>query len=209
MAGGSYTVASGAPGPYLTGTRPLDDGRSMFSWFKPKPDLPRIAALYTAIVEQARRPPFYAELGVPDTVSGRFEMIALHAFAVLRRFVRPDGEEPDPFAQGLFEYMFADFDRALREAGVGDMSIGKHVKRMGTHFYGRIAAYEAGLRDADPTVLEQAISRNLFGTLYEPTPDQLKAMADYLRRLVEAVAATPDEAIRNARLPEVAPLVAA
>lgn len=177
----------------------------MFSWFKRKPDLPRIATLYTVIVEQARRPAFYAEIGVPDTMSGRFELIVLHAFAVLRRFARPDGEEPDLFAQSLFEYMFADFDRALREAGVGDMSIGKHVKRMGVHFYGRVAAYEEGLRDPNPAVLEEAISRNLFGTLYEPAPEQLRAMADYLRRLVEAVAAEPEEAIRNAQLPDVSP----
>jgi cytochrome b pre-mRNA-processing protein 3 len=177
----------------------------MFSWFKPKQDPTQVATLYTAIVERARQPEFYAEIGVPDTTSGRFEMIALHAFAVLRRFARVDGAEPDPFAQALFEYMFADFDRALRESGVGDMSIGKHVKRMGTHFYGRIAAYEEGLRSPDPAALEEAISRNLFGTLYEPAPEQLRAMADYLRRLVDAVAAQPEEAIRAAALPSVAP----
>lgn len=207
MAGGG-TVASDAQAAYLTGHRPRENGLSMFSWFKPKPDLPRIAALYTAIVERARLPVFYAEIGVPDTVAGRFEMIALHAFAVLRRFARPEGGEPDPFAQALFEYMFADFDRALREQGIGDMSIGKYVKRMGTHFYGRIAAYEAGLRDADPAALEDAVSRNLFGTLYEPTPGQLKAMADYLRRLVEAMGAAPEEDIKNAQLPDVAPPLA-
>lgn len=177
----------------------------MFSWFKAKPDPTAIATLYTALVEAARQPVFYAEIGVPDTVSGRFEMIALHAFAVLRRFARPDGAEPDPFAQALFEYMFADFDRALRESGVGDMSIGTHVKRMGTHFYGRVAAYEAGLRDPDPAVLEEAISRNLFGTLYEPHPEQLRMMADYLRRLVAAMAAQPEAAIRAADLPAVPP----
>lgn len=178
----------------------------MFSWFRstPKQDLTQVATLYTAIVERAREPAFYAEIGVPDTTSGRFEMIALHAFAVLRRFARPDAAEPDPFAQGLFEYMFADFDRALRETGVGDMSIGKHVKRLGTHFYGRIAAYEEGLRAADPAVLEEAISRNLFGTLYEPTPEQLRTMADYLRRLSQAMAAASEEDIKAARLPETA-----
>jgi cytochrome b pre-mRNA-processing protein 3 len=40
---------------------------------------PTIAALYGAVVAQARLPHFYQEYGVADTVLGRFDMIVLHA----------------------------------------------------------------------------------------------------------------------------------
>ena len=75
--------------------------------------------------------------------------------------------------------MFADFDRSLREMGTGDLSVGREVKRMAEAFYGRIAAYEAGLA-ADDAVLRPALARNLFGTT-APEPAQLAAMAEYVR----------------------------
>lgn len=41
--------------------------------------------LYNAVVAQARQPVFYASLGVPDSLDGRFEMTVLHALLVMRR----------------------------------------------------------------------------------------------------------------------------
>ena len=84
-------------------------------------------ALYGAIVAAAREPAFYDRLGVPDTMDGRFGMIGLHAALVMRR-LRTAGPEGQPLAQALFDLMFADLDRNLREAGVGDLSVGRHVK---------------------------------------------------------------------------------
>ena len=77
---------------------------------------------YQRVVDDSRRPLFFAELGVPDTVDGRFELICLHAFLYLHRLKR---EQPQatPLGQRFFDAMFADFDRSLREMGTGDLSV--------------------------------------------------------------------------------------
>ena len=117
---------------------------------------------YRRVVEQARQTVFFAEYGVPDTLDGRFELICLHAFLYLHR-LKTDRPQASPFCQRFFDRMFADFDRSLREMGVGDLSVGKHVKRMARAFYGRIRSYEAGL-SADDSALAAALARNVFGT---------------------------------------------
>lgn len=112
---------------------------------------------YEAIVAAARHPRFYAEWGVPDTVDGRFDMIILHMFLALDRL---KGTE-DRFRQQLVDGFFSDMDRSLREMGVGDLAVGKKVRKMAESFYGRIAAYDQALR-TDSGALETAISRNVF-----------------------------------------------
>jgi len=141
----------------------------------------RIASdLYLALVEQARRPEFYAEGGVPDTLDARFEMIVLHAYLVMRRLGRM-GEDGQRLAQALFDQMFADMDRNLREIGVGDLSVGKQVKRMAKRFYGSVDAYDRGLVADDARELETALERNVCGRDAPPSP-AAAALARYLRR---------------------------
>jgi len=153
----------------------------------------RLAAeLYVKLVEQARHPAFYTVCGVPDTLDGRFEALALHAFLVFHRLKR-EGQEAQGFAQALFDHMFNDMDLSLREIGVTDFSIGKKVKAMGRGFYGRIVAYDKGLGTADPEVLEDALRRNLYGTV-QPGPGQVRAIAAYMRREAAGLAAQPPAA---------------
>ena len=146
----------------------------------------RRAALcaFECIVERARDPYFYAVLRVPDTLDGRFEVLALHAFLVLNR-LRRDHAETGPFAQALFDAMFADFDRALREMGAADLGVGRRVKAMARGFYGRIAAYGRGL--ADPAELAPALRRNLYGTI-TPREEDVAAVGEYLHRQAAALA---------------------
>jgi len=158
----------------------------------------RVAArLYDSLVEQARREEFYRDCGVPDSLDGRFDMIVLHAFLVLRRLNR-EGERVSAFSQALFDCMFTDMDVSLREIGVGDLSVGKKVKHMARSFYGRAVAYEAGLAGSDET-LADALRRNLFGTV-TPAPEHTARMADYLRREAAALDARPVEELLQGRL---------
>jgi cytochrome b pre-mRNA-processing protein 3 len=151
----------------------------MFALFKADPAQAAAEFAYRSVVQHARNPRFFTDGGVPDTVDGRFELICLHAFLYLHRLKR---EQPRSarVGQRFFDLMFADFDRALREMGTGDLSVGREIKRMASAFYGRIAAYEEGLA-ADDAVLGPALARNVFGTA-SPSAAQLAAMAAYLRR---------------------------
>ncbi len=142
-------------------------------------------SLYLNIVEQARRPEFYRHCGVPDTLDGRFELIALHAFLILHR-LKADRPESADLAQALFDTLFLDMDQSLRELGAGDLGVGRRVKLMAQGLYGRIEFYEAGLR-APEAELEAALGRNLYGTV-RPEPGSLRAMAGYLRREAGALA---------------------
>ena len=154
------------------------------NFFKRDPREQRARALYERVVAQARQPGFYRDCGVPDSVDGRFELIALHAFLVLHR-LKADPTDTEALGQALFDVMFQDMDQSLRELGAGDLGVGPRVKRMAQGLYGRIAAYEAGLSGA-AAELEAALRRNLFGTV-TPEPEQVGAMAAYLRGAVDAL----------------------
>ncbi len=147
------------------------------------------ASLYAEIVARARTPVFYEAAAVPDTVDGRFEMISLHAFLVMRR-LKAGGETAQKLSQALFDEMFADMDQSLREIGVGDLSVGKHIKKMAKAFYGRVAAYESALDGAGET-LEAALRRDHYGTV-EAVPDAaVGLLADYVRGADRHLAAAP------------------
>ncbi len=163
-------------------------------WFGHRED-PReeaAQALYGAIVGQARQVEFYRDCGVPDTVDGRFEMVLLHVFLVLRRLRQAaesgetSGAESASAAEGpagdlsqrLFDTLFRDMDASLREMGVGDLSVGKKIKDMVEAFYGRVSSYETGL-EAGGAALEAALERNLLGTA-EATREQIVALSGYV-----------------------------
>ncbi len=161
--------------------------------------------LYGAAVAAARQPAYYLEYGVPDTLQGRFDLVGLHVALLIRRLrhdAEPAGKE---LAQAVFDAMFNDMDVNLREMGVGDMSIGKRVKRMWEAFHGRAQAYEAALDAADMAGLEEALLRNLWA---EAPPTDASAPARLAARSVALDAALAGQeiaALRQGRL-EFAPL---
>ncbi|MEM9014005.1 MAG: ubiquinol-cytochrome C chaperone family protein [Pseudomonadota bacterium] len=135
----------------------------ILSLFKRTPVRQTAIDLYERAVAQARDPDFYQAYGVPDSVEGRFEMVGLHVFLIMRR-LRAIGSEAKDLNQALLDIMFQNMDDSLRELGVGDMSIGKKIRKMAENFYGRIDVYEKGLREnAPPAELVAALSRNIYG----------------------------------------------
>jgi cytochrome b pre-mRNA-processing protein 3 len=149
--------------------------------------------LYTAAVAAARAPGFYAAFAVPDTIEGRYEMIVLHVVLLLRRMRRP-GESQKRLAQALVDYMAADLDRSIRELGVGDLSVGKFMKRLGEGLYGRAAAYDKALDSGDHAALQEAILRNIYDG-EEPGEGILVAFARYVEAQNEHLSAQPGAAI--------------
>ena len=147
--------------------------------------------LYSAAVAAARAPYLYSDLGVPDTLDGRFDLVALYACILIRRLRRlpPPGHA---LAQAVFDAMFSDMDINLRELGVSDMAIARNVRAMWEAFHGRALAYEAALDDPDPAVLDAALARNVWRAGGAAQAAQLGAIAREQMRLVEA---TPAESL--------------
>jgi cytochrome b pre-mRNA-processing protein 3 len=148
---------------------------------------------YEAIVAAARHPAFYAQWGVADTLDGRFDMVALHTYLVLDRL---KGVEP-AFRQDLVDEFFRDMDRSLRELGVGDVSVGKKVRKMAEVFYGRIAAYDAALA-GEGDVLVPVIARNVFPD--DPAPAGATPLAAYLKDQRGHLAAQVSSAIAGGQV---------
>lgn len=157
--------------------------------FKTKASLEEAAAsLYRTLVAQARQPRFYADYSVPDSVDGRFELLGLHMFFVLHRLKAGDAAAAE-LAQVLFDTMFGDMDRSLREMGAGDLGVGKRVRAMAEGLYGRMAAYEAGLA-TDDAALAAALRRNLYGTVKkegEPSDAAIRGLCAYIRDTAQHV----------------------
>ena len=120
-----------------------------------------IDRLYGAIVAQARAPAFYADLCVPDTLSGRFDMMVLHVYLVYRRLASESGTRA--MGQALFDRFCSDMDGTLREHGVGDLAVPRKMRTIGEAFYGRAKVYDAALAAADDAALAAALERNVFG----------------------------------------------
>jgi cytochrome b pre-mRNA-processing protein 3 len=134
--------------------------------------------LYGAAVAAARDPRLFADLGVPDTVEGRFDLVSLHVALLIRR-LRTDPDPRGPaLAQAVFDAMFADMDVNLREMGVGDLSVGKRVRGLWEAFHGRALAYEAALDSPDAGALAEALERNVWrGEAAPGAPAALAARA--------------------------------
>ena len=154
-------------------------------------------ALYFSAVRQARQEEFYADMGVPDTVDGRFDMIALHVFLILRRLKR-EGDRSQTTAQALFDAMFTDMDRGLRELGAGDLGVGRRVKLMAKAFYGRVAAYDQGLRSNDQD-LDDAVLRNVFRGR-ENERARAILLASYMREQARALDEQPVENLLDGKV---------
>lgn len=120
-----------------------------FGWRKARA---QAQALHAALVQRARAPVFFRDLGVSDTVDGRFDMVVAHAWLVLSRLNDLGQRE---LAQTLVDTIFTGFDEGVRELGVGDMGAGHRVKKIADAFYGRLNAYSSG-------DLAEAVLRNVY-----------------------------------------------
>ncbi len=136
-------------------------------------------SVYTAIVKQARTTSLYGDGMAPDSFDGRFDMLVLHVYLMLKR-LKKDGPARGGAGQVIFDLFFQDMDQVLREMGVGDLGVGKKVKKMAEAFYGRVHAYDTAFEQNDEAVLLATLARNF----YPSSPECLKLdMASYAHAL--------------------------
>ncbi len=158
--------------------------------FRPRPATAAGRALYARAVEQSRSPALYSDLGAPDTVEGRFEIYSLHVVLLLDR-LRGQGEAAADVSQALFDTYVKALDNALREMGVGDLSVGRKMRKLGEAFYGRGKSYEAAfaaLPDEEP--LRALIARTVHA---EADAASAPRMVSYILTQRAALAGQPAE----------------
>jgi len=151
-----------------------------------------IEVIYGMIVTQARKPLFYRDLGVPDTVNGRFDLLVLHLWMVLRRF--KSAEAGANLSQALFDHFCDDMDANLREMGVGDLTVPKRMRAFAEAFYGRAAAYDLALASGEEP-LAQALCKNI---LDGNGVEKAQRLATYARLAIAVLTDLDDATLRNA-----------
>lgn len=165
---------------------------------KPGPARTVGEALYASTVAQARSPALYAAYGAPDSPDGRFEVYTLHVLLVLAR-LRAIGRDAAAINQALFDAYLGGLDNGLRELAVGDLSVGKTMRRLGEAFYGRARALDAAF-DAlpDRAPLNGLLTRTVFGGAESASVEQL---GDYLLRAREALTGASPQSLLAGEIP--------
>lgn len=164
--------------------------------FSSRRERDRFRPLYAVLVERARDPRWYTDGGVPDTRTGRFAVLSALLAVVLLRL---EGAGTEREAEALISELFVeDMDGHLREDGIGDQIVGKHVRQL----MGAAAGRHQALRLAgdDHEAIAQVVSRNFYGG-EPPAAGALRAATDLLAGFRAAVALTPLPALKDGALP--------
>ena len=157
----------------------------MFRRRKPEDDF--AATIYNRVAEQARTAELFESCGIPDTLDGRFDSLALHAALMIDRLRRePDGE---PLSQAFFDAMFRHLDLTLREIGIQDLGVGRRIKIMAEGLHGRALAYRQALQGGE-TPLADVLRRNAYGGR-SPGEAEVAHLEAHVRAYTDRLAATP------------------
>lgn len=161
-------------------------------WLKPRPAKAAGAKLYAGAVAQARSAAFYRDMGVRDSLEGRFELFSLHVILLIER-LKGQGEAAAETSQAVFDSYVRGLDDAFREIGVSDTAVGKKMKKLAGAFYGRLKAYDdavASLPDVAQTA--EFLARNPFE---ERGEGDVAALTAYVIKTRAALAEQPLDAV--------------
>lgn len=145
-------------------------------WQKRRERQERAEALVGEALLASRDPRYFTDFGVPDSFDGRFETAVLEMF--IRLYTLPADE--NRLRQAMFDRFFHYIDLTLREMGIGDLSVPRHMKRMMGGFNGRIRHYWDAVAQGDRAALASALARNLYGTAPDTAPETVEKLADWL-----------------------------
>jgi cytochrome b pre-mRNA-processing protein 3 len=165
----------------------------IFSLFRKKSHNQSIVnAQYATLTSAARIPFFYSDLGVPDTVMGRFEMLSIVMILFLRR-TSTSGSESRALAQEIVDAFFEDIDHSIRELGIGDQGVPKRMKKLARMFYGRLESYGMALGTQDRNGLAEALRRNIYPG--RDDADDMTGLADWMVAADAFLAGLPEDDI--------------
>ncbi len=173
----------------------------MFDWLKGRPDDRRKASdIYGAVVTQARQPALYTLFGVPDSIVGRYEMVAMHLALVLER-LGAEGTTDEELRRTLVEAFVTNMDDSMRELGFGDAAVPKNVKKAAAGLYARAVDYRTALLEPNDAALSGAIGKHLYeGATGEAETQSASKLAAYARRIAADLARQETDALRGGRV---------
>jgi cytochrome b pre-mRNA-processing protein 3 len=179
----------------------------MFGWLAAKSPAKNAAVtLYGEIVSAARTPAFYRDIGVPDTVEGRFEMIALHLVLVVDRLGQ-QGPTGATMARDLNETCITDLDDNMREIGIGDLAVPRKVKKAAAALFDRHRDVMTALADQNSETLEALLQRDI-GQLTGASKLNVHALARHIVKLHAHILSSPPDALLDGHLSLTLPVTA-
>src|SRR5919106_4077544 len=99
-------------------------------------------ALFELAVAEAHRPHWFVEGEVPDTVNGRFAVLATIIALITIRLER-EGDAGRQATVALTERLVESLDAEIREMGLGDPTLGKQVRKLVGAVSGRVERWRA------------------------------------------------------------------
>lgn len=177
----------------------------MLSFLRPTKITDHAYTLYRVIVAQSRQPVFYTDMSVPDTVTGRFDMISMHMCLTLWQ-IRNIQTDKGKFSQEMFDLFFMDMDKNLRELGIGDTSVPKKIKKMGQAFYALLALVAEALESPDDDTADRPTRDTLLGEIYDrnffagENAAAAQALTDYSLAFVVQLQKLPFEDFRDGKV---------
>jgi cytochrome b pre-mRNA-processing protein 3 len=178
----------------------------MFRWFAGRAARKEAAEkIYDAIVAQSRNPSFYIRCGVPDTLSGRFDMLVIHMFIVLQ-ILKLGGREGQLLAQEIVEAFIREMDTMVRDLGVSDRNVPKEVRKIAQLFYGQLLAYSTALQRNEPKLLAGEVWKSFQsseGNKQQPVASE--SISTYIQQSIKSIQEMPLNMLLqgNIRFPEI------
>ncbi len=154
--------------------------------------------LYQAVVAAGRDPGWYLDGAVPDTLNGRFDMVAALMALVLLR-IEAEGEAGQVSGVLLTEVFVDDMDGTMRQIGVGDYVVGKHVGRMVGALGGRLVAFRPAM--AGESGFDAPVRRNIFHEA-PPGEDAIRFVAERLARFADGLKALSLDTLVSGQVPK-------
>lgn len=147
--------------------------------------------LFDSVVNHARQPHWYVEGGVPDTLDGRFAMLATVCALVSVRL--------DALAQGgpeqsaaLVERFVEAMDAEHRQMGINDPTLGKGVRKMVGSLARRVDEWRGAIDDERRW--DEVVRSSVYGG-DEPGDAQLAYSSARLRALWQQLSTSVDAAV--------------
>jgi cytochrome b pre-mRNA-processing protein 3 len=153
-------------------------------------------ALFRLAVAEASRPAWFREGEVPDTVNGRFAVLAT-VVALMTVRLETDGKDGQSAGVALAERLVESLDSEIREMGVGDPTLGKQIRGLVGAVGGRVERWRALLDSTEAWTAE--VRRSLYLD-EEASSDAVAAGESALRSLWQRLGAASVEDLQTGRI---------